>query len=684
MSVAKTESRRCALIVLGAHRSGTSALAGVLSLLGAQAPRALLPSAKDNPRGFWESAEIVKFHDDILKSSGSRWNDWDAFNPDWLDSAEAVGFSERVAALLEQEYSNARLLLLKDPRICRLLPFWLQALGRLEIIPKFVLPLRHPLEVARSLQQRNGLGRNRALLIWLRHVLEAEHATRSSSRTFVRYEDLLDDWRKQVPRIADQLGVRWPRWSSAVEAQIDDYLSRELRHQVAGDESATGNPELQGWIAEARQALDTLAGSTVPGHGERKVLDRIKQDFDVHCSIFASVVSEHEDKRLAQADRQRRELEDSAQRVAVLTKELEQAKADQAAAELQVGDRESSIRELNADKATLMREAKLSQCGRQSAERTIEQLSAQLAVQDRMLGNTRNLLNERESDLETLSKELSSRSQALLEQSAASDSLRDQLDVRQRELGELQHEGAVQAQLIADREMILADMRGLLDEREVELEQLREDATVQAQRLNEHIAALATSNETQDQAMQRLQVASRALSFGNQEQARSIENRFREIERLTQLLLDTECHAGQKLQAATTQIERLQHRLWAIEHSRSWRSTAPLRGAARIAHRLRHRRSVNDVDIVARSGLFDARWYVHQYPDVASSDLSPVRHYLEFGASEGRNPGPDFYTNRYLAAHPDVAAAGVNPLVHFIRQRDGEANTLDPGHPRYA
>ncbi|MGF9759600.1 hypothetical protein AAII07_30840 [Microvirga sp. 0TCS3.31] len=70
--------------------------------------------------------------------------------------------------------------------------------------------------------------------------------------------------------------------------------------------------------------------------------------------------------------------------------------------------------------------------------------------------------------------------------------------------------------------------------------------------------------------------------------------------------------------------------------------------------------------LIASSGKFDARWYCTTYPDVAASGVNPIRHYLEFGAPEGRNPSPDFDTTSYLADHPMLSVWGLNPFVAFI------------------
>jgi GT2 family glycosyltransferase len=75
------------------------------------------------------------------------------------------------------------------------------------------------------------------------------------------------------------------------------------------------------------------------------------------------------------------------------------------------------------------------------------------------------------------------------------------------------------------------------------------------------------------------------------------------------------------------------------------------------------------VRTINRSGLFDKTWYNKTNPDVATSGLDPVRHYVEFGAREGRDPSPSFNSREYLASYGDAAAIRVNPLLHFISEK---------------
>ena len=82
-----------------------------------------------------------------------------------------------------------------------------------------------------------------------------------------------------------------------------------------------------------------------------------------------------------------------------------------------------------------------------------------------------------------------------------------------------------------------------------------------------------------------------------------------------------------------------------------------------------------DEKLVRESRLFDADWYLARNPDVAARGEDPLRHYLQYGGLEGRDPGPDFNSQWYLDQSADVRAGGMNPLVHYLRfgRQEGRA-----------
>lgn len=86
-------------------------------------------------------------------------------------------------------------------------------------------------------------------------------------------------------------------------------------------------------------------------------------------------------------------------------------------------------------------------------------------------------------------------------------------------------------------------------------------------------------------------------------------------------------------------------------------------------------------DVVRTSILFDRGWYLATNSDVRDAGVDPALHYVSFGASEGRAPGPAFDGTGYLAAHPDVAASGLNPLYHYEIAGKAEGRLLAPVSP---
>lgn len=69
---------------------------------------------------------------------------------------------------------------------------------------------------------------------------------------------------------------------------------------------------------------------------------------------------------------------------------------------------------------------------------------------------------------------------------------------------------------------------------------------------------------------------------------------------------------------------------------------------------------------VNESALFDEKWYLNTYPDVATLPIDPLMHYLLYGGYEGREPNPSFDSQRYLSTHHGAQRSGVNPLLDYV------------------
>jgi hypothetical protein len=221
---------RAAILVLGVARSGTSLLAHLLSVLGAALPEQLLGAGQGNPLGHWEPKRLLEINEEILKVIDRTWYDPRPIPNGWFRSSQAYDFQERITREISSLYEDASLILIKEPRICRLAPLYLDALDTLGIQPLVILPIRHPAEVIRSMRGRDGGDMRTHELRWLRHLIEAEEASRDCRRVWTSYDSILEDWRTTMNSVAQELGIAWPNDPERVSAEVEKIVCRRHRH----------------------------------------------------------------------------------------------------------------------------------------------------------------------------------------------------------------------------------------------------------------------------------------------------------------------------------------------------------------------------------------------------------------------------------------------------------------------
>ena len=251
-------SDRKMVIVLGMHRSGTSALCGALNLLGVDFGDHLMPGSEANEKGYWEHPEIRRLHDQLLSSFGSSWDDDRCFPAAWAECWRAKEIQTSLLVVLRDLFRTAPCLAgVKDPRMCRLMPLWFPIFETLGIEPCFILIVRHPWEVAQSLAKRDGIDRTKSHLLWLQHTLEAEKVTRSHNRSFVNYERLLEDPTAVLTRVREELKLDLDAPSQA-HGRIRDFLVNSLRHHITSAQNGPGVPSL---VAEVYRTFCELPTS---------------------------------------------------------------------------------------------------------------------------------------------------------------------------------------------------------------------------------------------------------------------------------------------------------------------------------------------------------------------------------------------------------------------------------------
>lgn len=202
---------------------------------------------------------------------------------------------------------------------------------------------------------------------------------------------------------------------------------------------------------------------------------------------------------------------------------------------------------------------------------------------------------------------------------------------------------------------------------------LQADLNQAQQHLQANLAHSRALESTLAQERREFEKTASALSQ-TQNQARVLERALGHAHQRLDWLRELLRRGMHQLQAARFAATRLQHIPGAMRQTLARKLNLWLSRAA-LWQAWRSRPAV--VAMIQDSGLFDAAYYLGQYPDQAAGIGDPIRHYLRQGAREHKRPNPYFDTDDYLRRNPDVVLSGMNPLVHFLRY--GEAEGRDPG-----
>lgn len=246
------------ILVLGMHRSGTSALTRLLSLMGAwlgDDADLLPPHPVDNPTGYWERRDILIAQDGFLDAAGYVWDRVADFDLGSVDEHLRQRLQAELTRIVAHFDTTGSVLTVKDPRLCLLLPIWQRILDN----PVFVVAVRDPREVAASMQHSHrGVYTTHFLLaLWEKYLRCALEALRGENVLFVSYARLLADPPAESARLLAALhaaGIKDIHAPS--QDKIDAFFDRNLhRSEVQPHAVLTPSQEaLFDWLAEQTRA----------------------------------------------------------------------------------------------------------------------------------------------------------------------------------------------------------------------------------------------------------------------------------------------------------------------------------------------------------------------------------------------------------------------------------------------
>lgn len=233
-----TNGRPLCILVIGAHRSGTSMIAGMLRKSGVY----LGPNNKlrgpdeNNQRGYFEHKDILHLNYRILKSIGIYF--WDTKKIVWNNKTIRKVFQHEEEALsVIKEMKKKNIFAIKDAKISRLLPFWTKCLNKEGVEYKTIVVFRNPVSARRSLIKFKPKMRNHPIYyMWNAYYGDILKNTNRAECFFIEFDNFLNNKAEYIAKLYKYLGIRIKN-----RRKLLSFVSLDLRHyeESAGLEKKT-------------------------------------------------------------------------------------------------------------------------------------------------------------------------------------------------------------------------------------------------------------------------------------------------------------------------------------------------------------------------------------------------------------------------------------------------------------
>jgi len=187
----------------------------------------LAPMQGVNSEGFWEDRETVELNEVLLHASGVEWYSLQATSQ--LASFDA-GLYQRGREILIRGFGAGRVEVVKDPRLCFTLPFWLRLCNELGVTAKVCVIERDITEVALSLAKRDMLPLGYCIALANTYRQHIDRLALSGDSLFrTTFDQLLSSPASVISQIIHELSL-------PLEVDVDSLVSvikPSLRHQSA-------------------------------------------------------------------------------------------------------------------------------------------------------------------------------------------------------------------------------------------------------------------------------------------------------------------------------------------------------------------------------------------------------------------------------------------------------------------
>lgn len=664
------------LLITGMHRSGTSALTGVLSRLGASDPKNPVEANEFNSRGYNESRAVMQVNEEILNSAESGWTDLSEIKNEDLRRLKSKHFDDRILQVINEEFPSNQIAAVKDPRICRIANFWSSSLQQdNNFTPNYIFCLRHPFEVAKSLNHRDRMNLERGLGLWLRYNLDGEFQTRGYNRCFVHYENLLRDWEAEVARINEQLEIKPLKITSAAKTEINKYLSKDLRHHESEDDGIDSSHEMFSLSLEVYKLLISATKDKPLNEKAKGRLNKLRRQFNFAGRVFYPLLSKTEqfarglNKDLVQAKESFSKVEDTYKSTKNKIDYLHQQIVETNREREKLGERLQETIETSDEKE------KSYQSNLIEYEQQIDDLKKE---HQGNIKQFKNYISNLETEYSENIKRYEGQIRSLQDDFASSKQSARQLEAMRNEVLYLQNEverfSNINADLSETKRLLARENSKRLNEQAEEISRLSklQPATVKPKLPEPNISSENTGSsalQVEDENRLRLNDGQKALLSEG-----FVESHY--LLQCKELDLPANTNLVEHYLETGASLDLSPHPLFdPVWYKKRYSDLSGLGNEAYL-----HFLEYGSDESRSPCPVFDTTYYNHLYPDVLASNVLPHIHYYRSGWREGRNPSAWFYSNWYLENNISAKQDGICPLVHYMQI--GESLGFRP-HPSF-
>lgn len=248
-------------VVLGMHRSGTSAVTRALCVFDIQLGDRLMQAMPDNEKGFWEDLDLNSLNMEILDAIGSGWDHTQPIPSEVFERLTRSAYFARAVSLLCNKTENTRQFGIKDPRLPQLLPFWKAVFAHCGFSVRYIITLRNPLSVCHSLETRDGFDHGKSYTLWAGHLLSSLCNTGGENRLLIDYDLLMDKPEEQLARLSSVFNIT--AIPDSAEEFTRSFLEKKLRHSSASFDDLIADPLVFPIVAEMYQELLKVAADEI-------------------------------------------------------------------------------------------------------------------------------------------------------------------------------------------------------------------------------------------------------------------------------------------------------------------------------------------------------------------------------------------------------------------------------------